>query len=72
MKVVLNLTHRCNLFCKYCYSGRKIIKDMSLTIARKIVDFAIDITPPEQKIGFSFTDHHPVVFRIKVPSQDDD
>lgn len=61
MKAALNLTHRCNLACKYCYSGKKISKDMSLATARKIVDFVIDITPPEQKAGFGFAGGEPLL-----------
>ena len=61
MKVTLNLTHRCNLSCKYCYAGRKRGKDMSLATARKIVDFAIDAAPAEQKIGFGFAGGEPLL-----------
>lgn len=54
MKVTLSLTHNCNLSCKYCYSGRKFKKNMSLVTAQKIVDFAMNITPHEQRIEFCF------------------
>ena len=61
MKVTLNLTHRCNLSCKYCYAGRKTGKDMSLATAQKIVDFAIDAALSEQKIGFGFAGGEPLL-----------
>lgn len=61
MKVALNLTHRCNLACEYCYSGRKITKDMSFATARKTVDFAMDIAPPGQAIGFGFAGGEPLL-----------
>jgi uncharacterized protein len=54
VKVTLSLTHDCNMSCRYCYGGRKFKKDMSVATAQKIVDFAVDITPPEGRIEFSF------------------
>jgi MoaA/NifB/PqqE/SkfB family radical SAM enzyme len=32
MKITLSLTHRCDLSCTYCYSGRAVKKDMSLRL----------------------------------------
>lgn len=61
MKVVLSLTHRCNLSCAYCYSGRTFNKDMSLTTAQKIVDFVINITPTQQGIELSFFGGEPLL-----------
>jgi uncharacterized protein len=61
MKVTLALTHRCNLSCKYCYAGRKFEEDMSFETARKVVDFAMDITPPEQRIEFCFFGGEPLL-----------
>jgi len=61
MKVALSLTHRCNLSCKYCYSGRSFKKDMSLVTAQKIVNFTMDIAPPEQRIEFSFFGGEPLL-----------
>lgn len=61
MKVTLSLTHRCNLSCKYCYSGRAHKKDMSFAIGQKIVDFAMGITPAEQKIEFCFFGGEPLL-----------
>jgi uncharacterized protein len=61
MKVTLSLTHRCNLVCRYCYSGRAFKKDMSIATAREIVDFAMDITPPGQRIEFGFFGGEPLL-----------
>ena len=61
MKITLSLTHYCNLSCRYCYSGRAVKKDMSFTTAKKIVDFAVDITPPEQTIEFCFFGGEPLL-----------
>ncbi len=38
----LNVTHNCNLRCRYCYAGRKIDKSMSLATAKQAVDFLAD------------------------------
>jgi uncharacterized protein len=54
VKVTLSLTHRCNLACRYCYSGRARKPDMSLATAEKIVDFALGITPSGQSTDFCF------------------
>ncbi|MFB0535860.1 MAG: radical SAM protein [Anaerolineae bacterium] len=61
MKVALSLTHRCNLSCRYCYSGKAFKKDMSFATAQKIVDFAVDITPPGQRIEFGFFGGEPLL-----------
>lgn len=54
MKFTLGLTHNCNLSCKYCYSGSKFKKDMSLDTAQKAVDFGIERAIPGQILDFSF------------------
>jgi len=61
VKVTLSLTHHCNLCCRYCYAGRKFKKDISLATAQKIVDFAVDITPPEREIELSFFGGEPLL-----------
>lgn len=61
MEITLGLTHRCNLSCTYCYSGRAVKQDMALATAQKIVDFAVDITPPEQRIEFGFFGGEPLL-----------
>ena len=53
MKISLSLTHDCNLRCKYCYAGDKFHKTMDLDTAKKIIDFAYDITPKQDSIDFS-------------------
>ena len=61
MKITLSLTHRCNLSCRYCYSGRAVKKDMLFTTAKRIVDFAMNITPPRQRIEVCFFGGEPLL-----------
>lgn len=61
IKFTLSLTHNCNLSCEYCYSGRKFEQNMSIDTARKIVDFAVKITPPTQRINFGFFGGEPLL-----------
>ena len=61
MKFTLNITHRCNLECRYCYSGRKFPTDMTLDIGKKSIDFAFDIAPPDAPIEFSFFGGEPLL-----------
>ena len=41
MNLALVLNHRCNLRCRYCYTGRKFDRAMPLDVARKAVDFGL-------------------------------
>ena len=41
MNLALVLNHRCNLRCRYCYTGRKFDRAMPLEVARKAVDFGL-------------------------------
>ncbi|MFH1130120.1 MAG: radical SAM protein [Pseudomonadota bacterium] len=43
MNLTLFLNHRCNLRCTYCYTGRKFHRPMTLDIAKKGVDFGLDM-----------------------------
>lgn len=61
IKFTLSLTHNCNLSCEYCYSGRKFGDNMSFDTAQKIVDFAVKITPPNQRINFGFFGGEPLL-----------
>ena len=61
MKVSLSLTHDCTLSCRYCYAGSKFKKDMSLATAQKIVDFAMEIAPPGDKMEFGFFGGEPLL-----------
>jgi uncharacterized protein len=61
MEATLSLTHNCNLSCKYCYSGRALKEDMTFDTARRAVDFILEMTPPEQKIEFSFFGGEPLL-----------
>ena len=61
MKITMGLTHDCNLSCKYCYAGVKTMREMSFETTKKIVDFGIRSTPPEEKIDFSFFGGEPLL-----------
>lgn len=41
----LNVTHNCNLRCKYCYAGDKINRPMDAAIAKQAIDFLADQSP---------------------------
>lgn len=61
MKFTLNLTHKCNLRCTYCYGGWVNNQDMSDAIARQSVDFAFSITPQKETLEFSFFGGEPLL-----------
>ncbi len=61
MKATLSLTHRCNLACRYCYSGRGSRPDMSADTAGRIVDFVLDLTPPDGRAEFCFFGGEPLL-----------
>lgn len=41
MNLALVLNHRCNLRCRYCYTGRKFDRAMPLDVAEKAIDFGL-------------------------------
>ncbi|MFX0183627.1 MAG: radical SAM protein [Candidatus Hodarchaeota archaeon] len=61
MKITMGLTHNCNLSCKYCYAGVKSMREMSFETSKKIVDFGIISTPPEENLDFSFFGGEPLL-----------
>lgn len=61
MKFTLNITHRCNLNCRYCYSGRKFQTDMPFEVAEKSVDFALATAPEDTPVEFSFFGGEPLL-----------
>jgi len=38
----LNITHNCNLRCKYCYAGDKVNRPMDAATAKQAIDFLAD------------------------------
>lgn len=61
MKVVLGLTHDCNLDCSYCYGGSKSKDYMSFDLAKRIVDYAFGVVSDEHRIEFSFFGGEPLL-----------
>ncbi len=61
MRITLSLTHRCNMACEYCYGGKPFDRDMSLATAKKIVDWAQEITPPGRIIEYYFFGGEPLL-----------
>jgi uncharacterized protein len=61
MKATLSLTHRCNLACRYCYSGRATKQDMSSETARKCVDFALQGPVDEKGLGLCLFGGEPLL-----------
>lgn len=42
MKLTLFVNHRCNLRCRYCYTGRKFDRPMPARTMRRAIDFGVD------------------------------
>jgi uncharacterized protein len=61
MRAALSLTHRCNLSCAYCYSGRATKRDMTLATAQRAVDIVMDATPSGQAAEISFFGGEPLL-----------
>lgn len=61
MKATLSLTHRCNLTCEYCYSGRSLRQDMSLETARQVVEHILTIAPENEPLDFNFFGGEPLI-----------
>jgi uncharacterized protein len=60
MKIILSLTHRCNLGCQYCYAGRADRRTMALATAYKAVDFGFQRARADEQIEFSFFGGEPL------------
>lgn len=61
MKATLNLTHRCNLACRYCYAGKEEQRDMSTTTAQRAVDFVLAIAPVTSEVSIGFAGGEPLL-----------
>lgn len=61
MKATLSLTHRCNLACNYCYAGSTTKPDMTLSTAKKCVDFTLSITPDGEELGLCLFGGEPLL-----------
>jgi uncharacterized protein len=60
MKYTLFLTHRCNLKCDYCYVS-KSSDCMPLNVARRIIEFTYQNTPPTDDIDIGFFGGEPLL-----------
>lgn len=60
MKYTLCITQQCNMRCQYCYIDKKDT-EMSLSIAKKIVDFIFKNTPSKEKIDIGFFGGEPLL-----------
>jgi uncharacterized protein len=63
MKIILSLTHRCNLGCHYCYAGRSDRRTMSLATARKAIDFGFQRAGADERVEISFFGGEPLLCR---------
>lgn len=61
MKVTLSLTHNCNLSCRYCYAGSATKENMSLTTAKKCVDFAFKSLPAGKNLDLCLFGGEPLL-----------
>lgn len=61
MRMMLSVTHRCNLACSYCYAGHATPSTMSLATAHKAVDFAFAHAASNEPIEFSFGGGEPLL-----------
>ncbi len=61
VRASLSITHRCNLACQYCYSGRSDKPDMSVATARKAVDFLLGLPRSAGVLKFGFFGGEPLL-----------
>jgi uncharacterized protein len=60
MKCTIFVTQQCNLSCKYCYIGKKK-SVISLSMAKRIIDFAFAKVAKDEKIEFGFFGGEPLL-----------
>lgn len=59
--VLLTLTNLCNLNCSYCYEKNKNKEKMSFEIAKKIIDYEINIDDGFSYLSFDFFGGEPLL-----------
>ncbi len=52
MELVLVVDHSCNLRCRYCYSGEKLRRPMTLDVGRRAIDLALESRPGHLDLAF--------------------
>lgn len=60
MKMVLSLTHRCNLACRYCYAGNSRKPDMTLDMAKHCIDTALTWLPVDSQLDLGLFGGEPL------------
>jgi len=61
MKFTLSLTHRCNLACRYCYSGSSCKPDMQLATAKQCIDSALEFLPDGKSLDLGLFGGEPLL-----------
>ena len=60
MKYTLFVTQQCNLRCSYCYIVKRD-SQMSLSVAKKVIDLVYERTPPQENIDIGFFGGEPLL-----------
>lgn len=68
MKIVIGLTHNCNLACTYCYAGSARRRNISLDTAQRAVDFGFEISAPDETLEFGFFGGEPLLCADRMRS----
>lgn len=63
MHITLHLTNDCNMNCSYCYVDRANLRTMAQDTARRAVDLASGLTPPEGSTGIIFFGGEPLLHK---------
>ncbi len=61
MKGMISLTHRCNLSCRYCYSGKSLKEDITPATMVRAVDFILDVAGEDRTIEMGFFGGEPLL-----------
>lgn len=61
MKFTLSLTHRCNLACRYCYSGNSCKPDMQLATAKQCIDTFLEFLPEGKSLELGLFGGEPLL-----------
>lgn len=59
--LILMVTHRCNLRCRYCYTGRKLPRSMTREVGRTAIDRAVRSLRPGGVLELGFFGGEPLL-----------